>query len=190
MQIRRTAFLAVLAGILCTSLWADDDQQAQGQFSVPITVTANNTAFPGTFVIKKFAVINNQLNAVGTLTTALLTKSGMTTAVTSIAVPVTTTGSSTAASTPDATLPSAAESSITPAAAAASCPILHLVLGPLDLNLLGLTVHLNQVVLDINAIPGPGNLLGNLLCDIANLLNPGGALQNLVNALNQLLRAL
>ena len=42
--------------------------------------------------------------------------------------------------------------------------VLHLVLGPLDLNLLGLVVHLNQVVLDITAQSGPGNLLGNLLC--------------------------
>ena len=32
---------------------------------------------------------------------------------------------------------------------AASCDILNLVLGPLDLNVLGLEVHLNQVVLDI-----------------------------------------
>jgi hypothetical protein len=32
------------------------------------------------------------------------------------------------------------------------CPILHLELGPLDLNLLGLRVQLNQVVLDITAI--------------------------------------
>jgi hypothetical protein len=57
------------------------------------------------------------------------------------------------------------------AAAAATCPILHLVLGPLNLHLLGLNVHLNQVVLDITATSGPGNLLGNLLCDVANLLN-------------------
>lgn len=55
--------------------------------------------------------------------------------------------------------------------AATSCPILHLVLGPLDLNLLGLKVHLNRVVLDITAQSGPGNLLGNLLCAVANLLN-------------------
>lgn len=48
-----------------------------------------------------------------------------------------------------------------------SCPILHLVLGPLNPNLLGLNVSLNQVILDITAIPGPGNLLGNLLYDIA-----------------------
>jgi hypothetical protein len=55
--------------------------------------------------------------------------------------------------------------------AAATCSILHLVLGPLDLNLLGLKVHLNRVVLDITAQSGSGNLLGNLLCAVAHLLD-------------------
>lgn len=57
------------------------------------------------------------------------------------------------------------------AAQAASCTILHLVLGPLDLNLLGLKVHLDRVVLDITADSGSGNLLGNLLCAVAHLLD-------------------
>jgi len=68
----------------------------------------------------------------------------------------------------------------------AACPILHLTLGPLDLNLLGLTVHLNEVVLDITAISGPGNLLGNLLCAIAGILNGTGSLATL----NQLIAEL
>jgi hypothetical protein len=82
-------------------------------------------------------------------------------------------------------------------AQAAACPILDLTLGPLDLNLLGLTVHLNQVVLNIAAQPGNGNLLGNLLCAVANLLNGlnlnilGTALANaLVTLLNNLLTGL
>jgi hypothetical protein len=71
-----------------------------------------------------------------------------------------------------------------------SCQILHLVLGPLDLNVLGLMVHLDQVVLDITAQQGPGNLLGNLLCAVAGLLDsnaPGGLLANLLNQLFGLL---
>jgi hypothetical protein len=48
------------------------------------------------------------------------------------------------------------------------------VLGPLNLDLLGLVVTLNQVNLVINAVPGAGNLLGNLLCAVAGLLNGGG----------------
>ena len=66
--------------------------------------------------------------------------------------------------------------------------------GPLDLNLLGLVVHLDQVVLNITAVPGAGNLLGNLLCSVANLLNSGAPLSTLLNnvvgLLNQILSGL
>ena len=73
---------------------------------------------------------------------------------------------------------------------AAACDVLNLVLGPLDLNVLGLEVHLKQVVLDIIATPGPGQLLGNLLCAVAGLLDGGplaGLLGQLVGLLNQIL---
>ncbi len=66
---------------------------------------------------------------------------------------------------------------------AATCEILSLTLGPLDLDLLGLVVHLDQVVLDIDAESGPGNLLGNLLCAVAGLLDGGGPLSGLLNQL-------
>jgi len=91
------------------------------------------------------------------------------------------------------TVSNMAVSNIPLASVAGSCTILTLTLGPLDLNLLGLMVHLNQVVLNITAQLGPGNLLGNLLCSIANLLN-GGNLSNLltqlVGLLNQILGSL
>ena len=73
----------------------------------------------------------------------------------------------------------------------ATCDILHLELGPLDLNLLGLVAHLDRVVLDITAQQGPGNLLGNLLCAIAGLLDPGpGPLAAITTLLNQILAIL
>jgi hypothetical protein len=75
-------------------------------------------------------------------------------------------------------------------AATGTCEILELVLGPLDLDLLGLVVHLDQVVLTIDAEAGPGNLLGNLLCAIAGLLDGGGPLGAIAGLLNNLLRAL
>jgi hypothetical protein len=76
--------------------------------------------------------------------------------------------------------------------ARATCNILNLVLAPLDLNLLGLQVHLDRVVLNIVAVSGAGNLLGNLLCAVAGLLDGGigGALARLTNLLNQILGAL
>lgn len=66
----------------------------------------------------------------------------------------------------------------------AGCAILNLDLGPLDLNLLGLVINLEPIVLDITAVPGAGNLLGNLLCAVAGLLdNSGGGVLNGVAAL-------
>jgi len=77
-------------------------------------------------------------------------------------------------------------------AAARSCAILNLVLAPLDLDLLGLQVHLDRVVLNIVAVSGAGNLLGNLLCAVTGLLDGGlGGLLGQVRALlNQILGAL
>lgn len=71
-------------------------------------------------------------------------------------------------------------------AGAAQCEILHLVLGPLDIDLLGLQISLSRVVLDIVAVAGAGNLLGNLLCAVAGLLD-GGPLAGLLDQLRTLL---
>ena len=70
-----------------------------------------------------------------------------------------------------------------------TCPILQLDLGPLNLDLLGLQVDLSAISLDITAVPGGGNLLGNLLCTVAGLLDPG-SLTQLVALLNQILALL
>jgi hypothetical protein len=72
----------------------------------------------------------------------------------------------------------------------ATCDILNLVLGPLDLNLLGLEVHLNRVILDIVAVTGAGNLLGNLLCAVAGLLDNSGVLRQISQILNSILAIL
>jgi len=123
----------------------------------------------GVFTVTGFANQNNQLVAQGVLNGTLTSASGVITPVTNQAV----------------TLP---VSSV-----AASCPILSLVLGPLNLDILGLQIQLNQVVLNITAIPGAGNLLGNLLCAVANLLNGfdlSSILNQLVTLLNQILAAL
>jgi hypothetical protein len=51
------------------------------------------------------------------------------------------------------------------------CPVLDLTLGPLDLNLLGLLVHLDTVHLTITA-DSNGGLLGSLLCSLAGRGSP------------------
>ena|SRR5688572_11207240 len=68
------------------------------------------------------------------------------------------------------------------------CAILDLELGPLDLDLLGLVVHLDRIDLEIDAVSGPGNLLGNLLCAIVHLLDdPLGNLTDIIGLLNRII---
>lgn len=73
------------------------------------------------------------------------------------------------------------------------CEVLALDLGPLHLDLLGLVVDLAPVILDITAVPGPGNLLGNLLCAIVGILDFPGLLavvSQILDAVNQILGGL
>src|SRR3954447_9313006 len=107
-------------------------------------------------------------------------------------------GSSAAAATTAATTTSGAvttaaltSSAVAPAALpAGACQILNLVLGPLHLDLLGLVIDLNQVILNITAVPGAGNLLGNLLCAVTGLLDNAGGLAALLNQILGIVAAL
>ena len=72
-----------------------------------------------------------------------------------------------------------------------TCPVLHLDIGPISLNLLGLVVTVpNNIVLDITAVSGPGNLLGNLVCAVAHLLDQTPQPLNQIVALLQQILAL
>jgi len=151
--------------------------------SVPVAGSVNGHAATGTLNISRFEKSNQNVFAVGTLA---LTYSATTGVSQSVVVP---------ARVP-LVLPSAtsgAASTLAPTAAAGpTCQILSLTLGPLHLELLGLIVDLNQVVLNITADPN-GGILGDLLCSVANLLNGlnlSSLLQQLVNALNGILNAL
>ena len=136
--------------------------------TLPITGTGLNTSFVGQFALQSFRFANGQLSAVGQLTGTL------TNTVTGISQPV----------NQLVTIP------ITNISVTETCDILHLELGPLDLDLLGLVVHLNRVVLDIDAQAGPGNLLGNLLCAVAHLLDRSSSGAGLANLLNRILSQL
>jgi hypothetical protein len=175
--ITRLALALALALLPVTAAFAQTQARPPptGGITVPISGTlgaagATPGTLTGTFTVQRFAQQNGNLVAVGTLvgTFTDATTQAARTVVSQVALPV------------------------DPAQTTATCPILHLVLGPLDLNLLGLTVHLNQVVLDITAVSGPGNLLGNLLCAVANLLNGTGTspLSQIITLLNQILAVL
>ncbi len=139
--------------------------------SVPVTGTftdaLNGTGtFAGTFTPSRVVNQGGSLAAVGTLSGTLTSSTG-------------------------AALGTVTQTVTAPLQVTGSCAILHLDLGPLDLNLLGLNVHLNEVVLDITAQQAPGNLLGNLLCAVAHLLDGNGAsLNGVVALLNRILALL
>jgi hypothetical protein len=68
-----------------------------------------------------------------------------------------------------------------------SCGILHLELGAITLNVLGLVVTTSPIVLDIAGEAGGTNVLGALVCQILAVLTN---IVNLVGLLNQLLGVL
>jgi hypothetical protein len=183
--------------------------------SVPINGTFTDQLggvgkFAGTFNISRFAVVDNAIHAVGSVTGTLTDSQGNVTSTgfQTVSVPITlasgpagpTAGTSQSKPEPQAKFSKASftgsdQTSMFAAAQSAlapqlSCQILRLSIGAIDLNLLGLVVHLNPILLVITAVPGPGNLLGNLLCAIANLLNGTGTLSQIVALLNQLLALL
>jgi hypothetical protein len=151
---------------------------AASALTAPVTGSFTDSSggqgiFAGTFTPTKFAPSGQQVLATGTLTGTLTDSSG--------------TALGTVTKTVSTPLVASTSSQASPAAVpAVGCQILDLRLQPLDLNLLGLTVHLDTVHLNITAVPGAGNLLGNLLCAVAGLLD-GGSLGSLGAQLSALL---
>jgi hypothetical protein len=64
------------------------------------------------------------------------------------------------------------------------------VLGPLHLDVLGLVIDLNRVILNIVGQTGAGNLLGNLLCALVGILDGGVVLARFLSVLDELLAAI
>jgi hypothetical protein len=165
-RLRLLAFSGLLVmGLLAVPFSAAAAQPAAAALTVPVTgSTGSGGTFNGAYTIQRFATQGSNLVAIGTLTGTVTDAAG--TAVGTVTdVPVT----------------------IPVAAATGSCTILDLTLGPLDLNLLGLMVHLNTVHLTITAQSGSGNLLGNLLCAVAHLLDGNPPLGTLAGLLNRIL---
>lgn len=151
--------------------------------------TANGREVTGRFVPRRFVVRNGVLIARGVLYAEIHRANGTVRRITQpgVRLPVAQINTPSSQTDRGAAL-SAAEASA--ALAPGACNILNLVLGPLDLDLLGLQVHLDRVVLNIVAQSGAGNLLGNLLCAVAGLLDAGqlgSLLQQLANLLNDIL---
>jgi hypothetical protein len=194
--------LAALIAALATMPAATASAQGTGnqnrnRLVVPVTgaLTGGVGAVAGDYAISEFKIVDGKLVAVGTVTATVRDAAGniVRNFVAPVAVPVTNGGSAMAKRTADlGAVGGSCDSGGGDVSAAqlGSCDILSLVLGPLHLDLLGLQIDLNQVVLDITAQTGAGNLLGNLLCAITGLLDAGSLGQQVVNLLNQLIGVL
>jgi hypothetical protein len=169
--------LALTAAPLASRVEAAPGKDAPG-LSVPVsTVAGAPVSFNGAFRVTRFVNSGGKVFAQGVLTGIATSPTATQSIIRTVSMEV-------------------VQMTHTPAVAAAEapgflgiqavCDILHLVLGPLHLNLLGLVVDLNQVVLDITGETGPGNLLGNLLCGITGILD-GGNTNQIVALLNNIL---
>jgi len=148
--------------------------------TIPIHgVAKNGKQFKGTYAIQRYIARGGKAYAVGTLKGTL---KGRHVTRYNVMMPAKLAG-------PLAT------SSAQVRKAAVACTVLNLQLGPIDLNLLGLRVQLFggtnpaaplPVSLLITAVPGNGNLLGNLLCGLTGALNQPGVLSQLSSNLSQL----
>ena len=170
MKAKSRLLMLALAVALLASFAFAPARPVAAQVDIPIAgdftdALGGTGTFTGSFDITRFVARGGQLLAVGTLTGTLTDSLGnvVGTITQQITLPV--------------------------GVAQATCDILDLELGPLDLNLLGLMVHLDPVNLEITAQQGAGNLLGNLLCAVAGLLDNGAnnALAGVARILNQIL---
>jgi hypothetical protein len=186
MKLRSSLVLAAFVLALSTAVAlgapaVSGASHSKGSFAFPVDgTTAAGTPVTGTFDVTHFKRAHGVINAVGTFTGTVngnQVSSPASAPVTAI----------------NGTSPTGSGASSAAAVPAASCSILDLTLGPLHLNVLGLVVDLNQVNLQITGDQGAGNLLGNLLCGVAGLLDntpTNGLLQQITNLLNQILGAL
>jgi hypothetical protein len=152
--------------------------------NLPVTgSTARGDVFRGTVDIVNFRNRNGHILAIGNVTGRLVRTDG------SVVGRVTDVRARMPLTLSDGTN---VHTSLSPSAAG-TCDILHLRVGAIDLNLLGLVVHLDPIRLDITAQAGPGNLLGNLLCAVSGLLdnvNVNDVLVSLLRAIRQILNGL
>ena len=159
-------FVCAATALMFTSTAAPAATHRTSSVTVPVSnAAASPNAFAGNMTISRVVNSAGQLTAVGTLTGTVT--NALTGATSSVSQQVS-----------------------APLAATGSCTVLDLTLGPLHLDLLGLVVDLNAVHLTITAQQGPGNLLGNLLCAVANLLNGGVSLNGVTALLNRILGVL
>ena len=178
---RSTAAAACVGLILLTSGWAaaQGAEPPRARVRLPIAGTAakGKATFTGTLSIERFAVRgenSDKIVAIGMVTGKVTDKSGNplgTVVVGQVEVPVLHVG------------PGASTASRI-AVQQVSCDVLHLDLGAIDLNLLGVLFTTSPITLDLSATSDAGGVVGQLIC---TALETVGTVVDLVAALNNIL---
>ncbi len=159
----------------------------------PIQVNATNQTGNGDLLGN---VTTSLLNTLGATPTNLGTLNGDLNAIVGKVIGVlnasTLTLPANAVSSLSAPLQELASPTLVNPSGSASAPILNLAIAstdgstpPVDVNLLGLDITTSNIQAQLTAQTGQGQILGNLLYNVANLLNPGGSL-NLLPILDAL----
>ncbi len=165
--MKRFAFAVALTLTAVVGSLTPAYAQTTPGLAIPVVSTGTAAVFNGTFTLRRFVRAGDGVAAVGTLS--------------GIATPV---GGTPVSIFRDVMVEAQVGTGATPVttgsqaafAVAAVCPVLHLDLGPLFLDLLGVQIDLSRVILDVTAVSGSGQLLGNLVCTVVGLLDPGGGI--------------
>jgi hypothetical protein len=153
---------AVLAALLVAPASQAQTQTPTKRLTQKVALTGatgSGKSFKGSYTVTRFARSSSgKLVAVGTVRGRM---GGRSVAKRNVKVPARLTKPATTAQIPQP-IPGA-------------CQVLVLDLRPITLNLLGLLVRTSRIVVRIDAVPGAGNLLGNLLCGLTGILDPATA---------------
>jgi hypothetical protein len=163
--------------------------------SVPPSVTPEGAAVSpqtvtGSFSIQRFArTTENAVAAVGTLSLSFTDSPSSVgrTVITQLAVPIATSGTTVPGDGSNQTSPAVATPPAAAPALAATCETLSLKVGPIDLELLGVPVQLDQMNVDLTGSPGSGAPLGKLLCEATSLIAAAAPPAEIARALNSVL---
>lgn len=188
MTLRVTALALVASLLLPFGLMPAAEAQtgparARAQLPISGTVEGGGT-FSGTFSLQRFVARDDQIFAVGVISGAVTGagNAGRTGVTGPVELPVT--ASQAGASPAIRNQRGSAVPLDRPVIqyVQQTCGVLHLEIGGVNLDLLGLAVSLDPIVLDLSG--DAGGVLGNLVCQALELLNN---VVGLVGILNQLL---
>jgi len=187
--------LMTIALVLAPTVSRAEQPGAHKALTLPLAGRgANGVTFSGTVAVQRFAQKDGQVYAIGIVSGSLSGPGGpIGTAIYLPAAFLVTVGNGPSARVEKGRLHPASLSGPSYGARlmfvqATTCGVLHLDLGAINLNLLGVVVTTTPVTIDING--DTGGPLGGLVCAVLDTLNNVVGLVNLLNSLLSLVTGL